>query len=106
MKECLVALLLALISGAALGQTADVALVNMVSGDVTYAPHAGTPSKVRPFMKVLHGDCFNVVAGGVNPDLLMLFCAEFSRGERLRKRSRQLGRGGSQLRIFGHEFRA
>ena len=51
-------------SGTALGQAADVALVNMVSGDVAYVPHAGTPSKVRPFMKVLHGDRFNVAAGG------------------------------------------
>ena len=64
MKKCLVSILLALISGTALGQAADVALVSMVSGDAAYVPQAGTPGKVRPFMKVRHGDRFNVAAGG------------------------------------------
>ena len=42
--------------GAALGQGADVALVNLVSGDVSYVPQAGTPGKVQPFMKLREGD--------------------------------------------------
>ena len=50
--------------GAALGQGADVALVNMVSGDVSYVPQAGTPGKVQPFMKVRDGDRISVAAGG------------------------------------------
>ena len=50
--------------GTALGQGADVALVNLVSGDVSYVPQEGTPGRVQPFMKVRHGDRLNVAAGG------------------------------------------
>lgn len=51
-------------NGTALGQGADVALVNMVFGDVSYVPQAGTPGKVQPFMKVRDGDRINVATGG------------------------------------------
>lgn len=50
--------------GTALAQVADAALVNLVSGDVSYVPQAGTPGKVRPFMKLRQGDRINVAAGG------------------------------------------
>lgn len=49
-------------AGSALGQVADVALVNMVSGDVTYAPRAESVGKVRPFTKLREGDRINVPA--------------------------------------------
>ncbi len=64
-KYCISLLFVATIvtRGTALGQGADVALVNMVSGDVTYVPQAGTPGKVQPFMKVRDGDRINVGAG-------------------------------------------
>ena len=63
MKRFLVSLLFVLISGTVLGQGADVALVNVVSGDVTYVPQAGTPGKVQPFMKLRDGDRIDVAAG-------------------------------------------
>lgn len=50
--------------GAALAQGADVALVNMISGDVSYVPQAGTTGKVQPFMKLRDGDRISVAAGG------------------------------------------
>lgn len=51
-------------SSIALGQGADVALVNMVSGDVTYVARAEPSGRVRPFMKVREGDRIDVAAGG------------------------------------------
>jgi hypothetical protein len=42
---------------------ADVALVNHVSGDVSFVPYAGQPGKVRSFMKVRDGDRFQLPAG-------------------------------------------
>lgn len=57
-------LLFILASGLARGQGADVGLVNMVSGDVTFAPLSGTPGKVQAFMKVRDGDRINLAAGG------------------------------------------
>ncbi len=64
MKKCLVALLFVSMGGTALGQGADVALVSLVSGDVTHVPQAGTPGKVQPFMKVRNGDRIDVATGG------------------------------------------
>jgi hypothetical protein len=64
MGKWLVSLLFVLMGGTALGQGADVALVNLVSGDVTYVPQTGTPGKVQPFMKVRDGDRIDVAAGG------------------------------------------
>jgi hypothetical protein len=63
MKMRVVVLLFELISGAAFGQGADVALVNLVSGEVTYVAPAGTPGKVGPFMKLRAGDRIDVAAG-------------------------------------------
>jgi hypothetical protein len=54
---------LALASGAAFAQGADVGLVNLVSGEVTYAPAMGAPATVKAFMKVRDGDRFDVRAG-------------------------------------------
>lgn len=64
MEKWLVSLLFILMGGTALGQGADVALINMVSGDVAYVPQTGTPGKVQPFMTVRDGDRINVAAGG------------------------------------------
>ena len=63
MRKWLVSLLFVMTSGPALGQGADVGLVNLISGDVTFVPHAGPPAKVQPFMKVRDGDRIDVAAG-------------------------------------------
>lgn len=66
-REYLASLLFALTvvtGGAALAQGADVALVNMISGDVSYVPQAGSTGKVQPFMKLRDGDRISVAAGG------------------------------------------
>ena len=52
-----------LTGGAVLAQGADVALVNLLSGEVSYMPRSGTPGRVRPFMKVQDGDRIDVAAG-------------------------------------------
>lgn len=64
MRARLISLLFVVASGAALAQGADVGLVNMVAGDVTYAPLAGSPGKAQAFMRVRDGDRFNVATGG------------------------------------------
>ena len=64
MVKWLMSLLFMFSSGTALAQGADVGLVNMVSGDVSFAPLSGAPGKVRAFMKVRDGDRINVPAGG------------------------------------------
>jgi len=46
----------------AFGQAADVGLVNMLAGDVTYQSDS-TAAKARPYMKVRQGDRFSVPAG-------------------------------------------
>ena len=51
-----------LISGGVCAQTADAALVQQVSGEVTYAG-AGAESRVLPFMKARSGDRFKLAAG-------------------------------------------
>lgn len=50
--------------GPALGQGADIALVTLVSGDVTYGPQTGIAGKVQPFMQLRNGDRINVADGG------------------------------------------
>lgn len=50
--------------GAAQGQDSNVALVTLLSGDVTYVSRSGMPDKVKPFMKVRDGDRINVAVGG------------------------------------------
>ncbi len=62
MRSVVLAVLFAT-SSAALAQGADVGLVNLVSGDVSYAPPSGPPAKVQVFMKVRDGDRFNLAAG-------------------------------------------
>src|SRR5258708_19715517 len=42
---------------------ADVGLVNLVTGDVSFVPQAGQPGKVKAFMKVRNGDRFELPAG-------------------------------------------
>ena len=58
------ALLLLAASAAALAQSGDVGLVNLVSEGVTFAPLSGSPGETKPFMRVRNGDRFNVPAGG------------------------------------------
>ncbi len=41
----------------------DVGLVNLVSGDVSFAPRSGQPGKVKAFMKVREGDRFVLSPG-------------------------------------------
>lgn len=62
MRSTLFTVLIA-VSSAALAQGADVGLVNLVSGDVSYVSSSGPPAKVQAFMKVRDGDRFNLVAG-------------------------------------------
>ena len=64
MKKFLVALLLLLIAPLASAQRADVGLVNLVAGDVTYTPASGAPARVQTFMKLRDGDRIDVPAGG------------------------------------------
>lgn len=42
----------------------DVGVVNLVSGEVTYAAPGGSPAKVSPFMRVREGDRFELASGG------------------------------------------
>jgi hypothetical protein len=42
----------------------DVGVVNLVSGEVTYAAQGGSPVKVSPFMRVREGDRFDLASGG------------------------------------------
>ena len=42
---------------------ADIGLVNLVAGDVSFVPQAGPPGKVKAFMKVRNGDRFEIPAG-------------------------------------------
>ena len=67
MKKYLVSLffiLLVVTFGAARGQESDVALVTLLSGDVTYIPRSGIPGRVSPFIKIRDGDRINIAAGG------------------------------------------
>lgn len=61
MRSILAAVLVAA-SGLAHAQ-ADVGLVNLVSGDVTFSAAGGTGGKAKPFMKVREGDRFDLPAG-------------------------------------------
>lgn len=44
-------------------QTADVGLVNLLNGDVSYVSEGAASAKARPFMKVRQGDRFTLPAG-------------------------------------------
>jgi len=50
-------------SGLAQAQSADVGLVNLVSGEVGFTAVGGGPGKVQAFMKVREGDRFTLAAG-------------------------------------------
>lgn len=50
-------------SAAAFGQSADVGLVNLVSGDVSFAPSTGAAGKLLAYMKLRDGDRINLSAG-------------------------------------------
>ena len=62
MRTAVVAVLFAT-SGAVLAEGTDVGLVNLVSGDVSYVPAAGSPGKVQAFMRVRDGDRFELASG-------------------------------------------
>lgn len=64
MGKRLAVLLAMLVAGSAFAQSADVGLVNMVAGDVTYTPASGVQGKVQAFMKVRDGDRISVASGG------------------------------------------
>jgi hypothetical protein len=64
MDRILVSLFLMLIAPLALAQRADVGLVNLVAGEVTYTPASGAPARVQSFMKLRDGDRIDVPAGG------------------------------------------
>lgn len=55
--------LLLVSSAIAWGQGADVGLVNLVSGNVSYTPLLGAPGRVQSYMKVRAGDRITVAAG-------------------------------------------
>jgi len=59
----IVSILLLAAAGAVQAQ-GDVGLVNLVAGDVGFAPQAGPTGKVKAFMKVREGDRIDVPAGG------------------------------------------
>ena len=64
MRKGILAVLFSAASAVALAQSADVGLVNLVSGDVRYAPLSGNPSQAKAFMRVRDGDRFDVPPGG------------------------------------------
>lgn len=53
----------AVVASAAYGQSVDVGLVNMLSGDVSYVSEGAAAKKAQAFMKVRQGDRFTVAAG-------------------------------------------
>jgi len=55
--------LLTLIVLPASAQLRDVGLVNLVIGEVRFAPVSGASTPVKPFMRVREGDRFNLPAG-------------------------------------------
>jgi hypothetical protein len=78
MKKFLLLLCLGLPAAQVQAQAVDVALVSMVSPDVTYTPASGIPAKVQAFMKLRDGDRVAIPAGGQ----LRLVFFEGSREER------------------------
>ena len=64
LRKLMVALWMLASSALALAQGADVGLVNLVAGDVTFAPLSGAPGKVQAFMRLRDGDRVTVPAGG------------------------------------------
>src|SRR5687767_8714762 len=64
MVKRLVVLLAMMVAGSVFAQAADVGLVNLVAGDVTFTSASGSPGKVQAFMKLRDGDRIVVAAGG------------------------------------------
>ena len=58
----LISMVLALAAAGAYAQ-ADVGLVNLVTGDVSFTPQGAAGSQAKAFMKVREGDRFDVPAG-------------------------------------------
>lgn len=63
LKSMFAALLFGAAISAAQAQTADVGLVNMLNGDVSYVSDGAAAAKAKPFMKVRQGDRFTLPAG-------------------------------------------
>jgi len=63
-RDCALALGLMLCLAPASAQLRDVGLVNLVSGDVRFAPVSGAAAPVKPFTRVREGDRFNLAVGG------------------------------------------
>ena len=63
LKSMFVALLFSAAVSTAQAQTADVGLVNMLNGDVSYVSDGAAAAKAKPFMKVRQGDRFTLPAG-------------------------------------------
>ena len=61
-QRILFAVLMLLVAPAG-AQLRDVGLVNLVSGDVRFAPVSGASAPVTPFMRVREGDRFKLAAG-------------------------------------------
>ena len=62
MQSVLMGALLAAAMGAS-AQSTDVALINQLSGNVSYTGQGGAESRAQAFMKVRQGDRFNLPAG-------------------------------------------
>jgi hypothetical protein len=61
-RSALFALLMSIVLPAS-AQLRDVGLVNLVIGEVRFAPVSGASTPVKPFMRVREGDRFNLPAG-------------------------------------------
>lgn len=64
LRKLIIGIVMAATSAWASAQGADVGLVNLVVGDVTFAPLSGSPGKVQAFMRLRDGDRVTVPAGG------------------------------------------
>lgn len=63
MQRSILFAVLMLLIGSAAAQLRDVGLVNLVSGDVRFAPVSGASAPVKPFMRVREGDRFQLALG-------------------------------------------
>ena len=63
MQRSIVFAFLMLLAAQAGAQLRDVGLVNLVSGEVRFAPVSGAGAPVTPFMRVREGDRFNLAVG-------------------------------------------
>ncbi len=62
-KSMFAAVLFGAVVSAAQAQSADVGLVNMLNGDVSYVSEGSAAAKARSFMKVRQGDRFTLPSG-------------------------------------------